>query len=123
MAIEFHKIWIEQCEAAQGIKERHGVQKALGYLIGEKLLQFVQTANDHPEFAKELPRFVAEVRRMFHPSLLRDYLQNAERLGVFGYACSEEDHELRKKEEVPVWFHLVSNISMRIRTWCGAGGC
>jgi hypothetical protein len=32
--IEFHKIWIEQCEAAGGIRERFGLQNALQYLIG-----------------------------------------------------------------------------------------
>ena len=40
--IEFHEIWIEQCEAAQGIKEQFGLKKAVGYLIGEKLLEFVR---------------------------------------------------------------------------------
>jgi hypothetical protein len=35
---EFHKIWIEQCEAAEGIKERFGAQEAARYLIAEKLL-------------------------------------------------------------------------------------
>ncbi len=27
--IEFHKIWIEQCEGARGIKEEFGTEKAL----------------------------------------------------------------------------------------------
>ncbi|MGH7354686.1 MAG: hypothetical protein ACRELS_08960 [Candidatus Rokuibacteriota bacterium] len=35
---EVHEIWIEQCEAAWDIREAFGLQKALGYLIGEKLL-------------------------------------------------------------------------------------
>ena len=33
---EPHKIWIEQCEAARGIEEEFGTQKALDYLVGEK---------------------------------------------------------------------------------------
>lgn len=57
----FHKIWIEQCEAAQGIKERYGVKKALGYLIGEKFMNFVQEADRGPEFAEELPKFISEI--------------------------------------------------------------
>jgi hypothetical protein len=40
---EFHKIWIEQCEAARDIREGFGVEKALGYLIGEKLLNYCVT--------------------------------------------------------------------------------
>ena len=50
---EFHKIWIEQCEAAEGIKERFGAQDAARYLIAEKLLRFMQASHDHPEFAAE----------------------------------------------------------------------
>ena len=36
--MEFHKIWIEQCEAARGIENEFGTDKALDYLIGEKFL-------------------------------------------------------------------------------------
>jgi hypothetical protein len=35
---------------------------ALDYLIGEKLLTYAESAVTRPEFARELPRFVAEVR-------------------------------------------------------------
>lgn len=35
--IQFHKVWIEQCEATKGIHERFGLEKALHYLIGETL--------------------------------------------------------------------------------------
>jgi len=50
-AIQFHKIWIEQCEATEGIRYRFGMKNALDYLIGEKLFHFVQAA--------ELPAFLA----------------------------------------------------------------
>jgi hypothetical protein len=33
MSIQFHKIWIEQCEATEGIRENYGLQNALDYLI------------------------------------------------------------------------------------------
>ena len=36
--MELHKIWIEQCEAARGIEDEFGTQKALEYLVGEKFL-------------------------------------------------------------------------------------
>ena len=64
MSIQFHKIWVEQCEATVGIRERFGLDDALNYLIGEKLFHFVQAAEQHPEFAAELPAFVAEIREV-----------------------------------------------------------
>ncbi len=62
-----HKIWIEQCDAAQTIKARFGLTAAFDYLVGEKLMSFASAASRHPDFARELPRFVSEVRRMFTP--------------------------------------------------------
>jgi len=59
-----HKIWIEQCDAAQTIKVRFGLTAAFDYLVGEKLVSFAGAASRHPDFARELPRFVSEVRRM-----------------------------------------------------------
>ena len=93
MTIEFHKIWMEQCETARGIKESFGSQKALGYLIGEKLMNFVQAADEDPKFAEELPKFIAEIRSIFHPSLLKDYLENVQRLGSLGHICSEAEEQ------------------------------
>lgn len=97
MTWESHKIWIEQCDSARGIKEEFGSQKALGYLIGEKLMNFVQASDDHPKFAEELPKFIAEVRSMFHPSLLKDYLENVQRLGPLGHILPKEEHDFMRK--------------------------
>ena len=33
--IEFHKIWIDQCSATEGIRDQFGLQNALDYLTGE----------------------------------------------------------------------------------------
>ena len=62
---EFHRIWSAQCQAARNIQRRFGAGNALNYLIGEKLLAFAEIANRNPDFARELPRFLAEVRRVF----------------------------------------------------------
>lgn len=35
---EFSDIWVEQCDAAREIRDARGMRKALGYLVGEKLL-------------------------------------------------------------------------------------
>ena len=60
-----HQVWIEQCEAAQTIRARYGLDDAFSYFVGEKLLNFAEAASRHPEFARELPPFVAAVRRQF----------------------------------------------------------
>src|SRR5271165_2067010 len=74
-----HNIWIEQCEAAQTIKARFGLTAAFDYLVGEKLMSFASAASRHPDFARELPRFVSEVRRMFTPDEIGTQLAQIER--------------------------------------------
>jgi hypothetical protein len=74
-----HNIWIEQCEAAQTIKARFGLTAAFDYLVGEKLMSFASAASKHPDFARELPRFVSEVRRMFTPDEIGAQLAHIER--------------------------------------------
>jgi len=95
--IEFQKIWIEQCEGARGIKEQFGTDKALGYLIGEKLVNFVRASDTRPEFAAELPHFVAEVKRIFEPYEIREYLENVKRIGAMGHVATDEEFEFMRK--------------------------
>jgi hypothetical protein len=64
---EAHKIWIEQCEAAETVRGRFGLKAAFDYLVREKLIHFAEAASRHRAFAHELPRFISEVRRMFTP--------------------------------------------------------
>jgi hypothetical protein len=78
-ATEFHRRWIEQCEAAQRIKEHFGLTNALEYLVGEKLLRFVEVAERYPEFAQELPNFVAEIKRAFSLDEIGNYAMHIER--------------------------------------------
>ncbi len=66
-----HKVWVEQCDATATIKERFGVQSAFDYLVAEKLTNFAGAAQQRPEFARELPKFVSEVRRIFSPQEIR----------------------------------------------------
>jgi hypothetical protein len=74
-----HKIWIEQCEAAQTIRARFGLKAAFHYVVSEKMMHFASAACQHPEFARELPRFVSEVRRMFTPEEIAVQLTRIER--------------------------------------------
>ena len=93
-----HKIWVEQCDAAQTIKARFGLTAAFDYLVGEKLMSFASAASRHPDFARELPRFVSEVRRMFTPDEISAQLAQIERSQNDGKVdvLEEEDDLLRE---------------------------
>ena len=71
---EFHKIWIAQCDATEGIRDHFGTKDALGYLIGEKFFTFLWAAERDPLFAAEVPDFIREIRRLFTAEEIRDYL-------------------------------------------------
>jgi hypothetical protein len=73
-----HEIWIEQCEAAETIRQRYGLQAAFDYLVGEKLLNFAFAAEQQPTFAHILPRFVARVRDMSTSEQIRTHLGRIE---------------------------------------------
>src|ERR1035441_2299349 len=76
---KMHEIWIEQCDAARDIKQRFGLKAAFDYVVAEKLLNFAGAASEHPEFARALPRFVSEVRRMFTAGEIRTHIARVER--------------------------------------------
>jgi len=63
--MEFYDAWIEHCQAAVDIKGQFGAKAAFDYIVLEKLLQYMRVAAENPDFARELPRFIAEVRRIF----------------------------------------------------------
>jgi hypothetical protein len=92
--IEFHKIWIEQCEATKEIHDVFGLQRALDYLIGEKLFSFVAAAEQRPEFAAELPLFVDEIHRVFTAPEISSYLDELERTKFLSPPEPEEDSDL-----------------------------
>jgi hypothetical protein len=89
-------IWKEQCVAARGVRAQHGTLSTLDYLIGEKLLTYAEMAVTRPEFARELPRFVAEVRDIFNGEEIRHYLDHLERMAAMEdeQARNEDDDEL-----------------------------
>lgn len=97
---EAARIWIEQCEAALRIREAYGVDKALGYLIGEKLLTFLEAVDRDPAFAVELPEFVKEVRRIFEPDEIRRYLDTVARVGPLGHVTTPEEYEALREAGV-----------------------
>ena len=75
---EFHKVWIEQCEAAGDVRLRYGPRAAFDYVVGEKLLNFAAAAANRPDFARELPRLVARVRGLFTLEELQTHIARIE---------------------------------------------
>jgi hypothetical protein len=72
--MRFEKIWIEQCRATRGIKSRFGARSALDYLVGEKVRTFAAAARQDDAFARELPRFLSGVHRVFNQYELIGYV-------------------------------------------------
>jgi hypothetical protein len=102
--IQFHKIWVEQCEATEGIRDHFGLSNALDYLIGEKLFHFVQAAERHPEFAAELPAFVTEIQRLFTAAQIREYLDQLEKRKYLAPQEPEPDlDDLDEEDEEELW--------------------
>lgn len=89
----FEDIWREQCEAAKTINVRFGEQAALEYLVGEKLLHFTSAARKRPEFAAQLPAFVAQVRQMFSGATMAAYL-NALEAGLIERSHDVDDFDV-----------------------------
>ena len=71
--------WLEQCRATTTIRERYGLKSAFDYLVSEKLLDFARAAEREPELARQPPRFVSEVRRIFEADEVRVHLARVER--------------------------------------------
>ena len=87
---EFSDIWIEQCDAARDIREAWGTRKALGYLIGEKLLNHIRAADSDPSWAAKLPLFAAEIKRIFTSEELGAYFATTTRVGSIGHVATDE---------------------------------
>jgi hypothetical protein len=58
----------------EGNQASFGVKSALDYLIREKLLNFADAAEQRPQFAGELPRFLAEAWQIFNQYEIAGYV-------------------------------------------------
>src|SRR5687767_13794412 len=87
------KIWVEQCEAAKGIEDEFGTANALEYLVGEKFLNYLQAAEKDADFRAELPAFVAEIKTIYEPWQLAEYLEKAGWTEPFDPTIYEEEGE------------------------------
>lgn len=96
--MEFHKTWIEQCEAAKGIEGEIGTQKALDYLVGEKSLNSLDAAETDACFRAEIPAFVAEIKMIFESWQLAQYLETARETEPCDPTLFEDDDETKPEE-------------------------
>jgi len=94
----FRKIWVQQCEAAEGIEADYGTEKAMGYLIGEKLLNFLEVAERKPEWRAEVPYFITRIKRIFEPWQMAEFFETPRRLGALGHVADEEGHEMLRSQ-------------------------
>jgi len=104
-----HQVWIEQCDAARTIRERFGLEASFDYAVGEKLMNFASVSRDHSAFARELPRFVSEVRRLFSADEIRTHLERLER------EETENDAETRDSDEYEVRDESPAGTAERVR--------
>ncbi len=98
------KIWMEQCEAARGIEDEFGTQKALAYLVSEKFLNYLEAAEKDSTFQAELPAFVGEIKSLFEPWQLAECLEKARLTEPFDPGIYEdaepEDIEMERKADL-----------------------
>ena len=93
------RIWVEQCEAARTVEDEFGTDKALAYLVGEKFLNFLEAAEARPDFRAEVPAFAAEVRAIFEPWQLAEYLETARQSEPFDPSLYDEDDDPEDVED------------------------
>jgi len=88
--------WIaDWCEAVAGrIEPQFGNEKSMGYLIGEKFLNFLEVGESNNEWRESIPEFVGAIKSLFEPWQLAQFLKTPRRLGVLGHAGSEEAHRM-----------------------------
>jgi hypothetical protein len=86
------------CEATRGVEDDWGREKAMGYLIGEKFLNFLERAETDREWRQAIPAFVTEINAIFEPWQLADFLNTPRRMGPLGHTVDEEGYRMLRAE-------------------------
>jgi hypothetical protein len=85
------------CEAAQRVDEGFGPEKAMGYLIGEKFLNFLEVAETKGDWRQAIPSVVANIKALFEPWRLAEFMHTPRRLGVLGHTADDEGHRMLRE--------------------------
>lgn len=86
------------CEATRGVEDDWGREKAMGYLIGEKFLNFLERAETDREWRQAIPSFVAGIKALFEPWQLAEFLDTPRLLGPLGHTVGEEGYRVLRAE-------------------------
>ncbi len=70
--------WQQCCEVTPDIRTRFGVDAAIDYLVGEKLMTYARSGEGHPDIVAELPAFAQRVRQLFTSVEIRAHFARAE---------------------------------------------
>jgi hypothetical protein len=101
-----HQQWQECCEATQGIRARFGVDAAIDYLVGEKLMAYAQSGESHPDYRAELPAFAQRIRQLFSSAEIRAHFARAEHAALLEPQLLEE----ASTEEVEEFKALIEDL-------------
>ena len=74
----------EWCQAVRNVEGAFGDEKAMGYLIGEKLLKILEVAETNREWRDAIPAFMAEIKDIFETWRLAEFLNSWTRHAVLG---------------------------------------
>jgi len=117
--MSLQETWKAQCEAARSIANESGGEKALGYLIGEKFLDFLESAEHDPEFRPEIPPFVAEIKSVFGRWQLEEFFTTPRPLGVGakGHFLDEQAHAAFRAVVDPANIHPKDGQRLTLLEW------
>ncbi|MEQ8785535.1 MAG: hypothetical protein RIC55_04520 [Pirellulaceae bacterium] len=115
---EAHKIWIEHCEAAEGIEDEF---EALEFLLGE-FWTYLEAAEADSRFRDEVPAFAAEIKSMFNAWRLTNFLDGAGPAAPIDTISFDDDEsdpeeveEIVREDEIQVARDL--RLVERAREW------
>lgn len=71
---------------------RGGTKKAPGYVIGEKVLNYIRASDSNSDLAQNIPA-IHRGDQIFTTEELREYFATARRVGVAGHVATDAQYE------------------------------
>ena len=105
------KLIDDQIDAARNIKHNFGSEKAIGYIVGEKLFQLLEDLDcnrppgkHNTEAIRDLDLLISKMStkivEMFDAAELRNYFAANPRFGALGHVLTEDEHQLFVENDV-----------------------